>query len=61
MKEKDLYEPVANFIKNEFNCFYVGIEKGTKLGIIDVVGLRHVMGDYGGSTEVIAVEVKRFY
>jgi hypothetical protein len=58
MREADLYEPVANFIKSEFNCFYVGTLKGTKLGTIDVVGLRYVMGDYGGSTEVIAIEVK---
>lgn len=58
MKEEDLYKPVASFIEREFKCFYVDIKKGIKLGTIDVVGLRYVMGDYGGSTEVIAVEVK---
>ena len=58
MNEETLYKPVADFVKREFNCFYVGIKKGIDLGTIDVVGLRYVMGDYGGSTEVIAVEVK---
>lgn len=58
MKEEDLYQPVADFIKGQFGCFYVGIKKGIELGNIDVVALRYVMGKYGGSTEVIAVEVK---
>ena len=58
MKEEDLYAPVAKFVEEEFDCFYVGIKKGTELGTIDVVGLRYVMGDFGGSTEVISIEVK---
>jgi hypothetical protein len=58
MKEEDLYKPVADFIEREFNCFYLDMKKGIELGTVDVVGLRYVMGDYGGSTEVIAVEVK---
>ena len=31
---------------------------GTRHGIIDVVGLRQSSGKYGGSAEIIAVEVK---
>ena len=58
MKEEDLYPSVADFVEKEFNCFYVGIKKGTELGTIDIVGLRYVMGDIGGSSEVISVEVK---
>jgi hypothetical protein len=58
MKEEDLYKPVADFAKEEFNCFYVGIKKGNELGTIDVVGLRYVMGDVGGTNEVISIEVK---
>jgi hypothetical protein len=58
LKEEDLYSPVADFVRKEFNCFFVGIKKGTELGTIDIVGLRYVMGDIGGSSEVISVEVK---
>ena len=58
MKERDLYEPVRKFIEKEFNCFHTGIEKGTKDGKIDVVGLRNTVGDFGGHTDVISVEVK---
>jgi len=58
MKERDLYEPVRLFIEEEFNCFHTGIEKGTKDGKIDVIGLRNTVGDLGGHTDVISVEVK---
>jgi len=58
MAEKDLYKPVAAFIKREFNCFAVKTTTGTRHGSIDVVGLRDLIGDLGGGTEVIAVEVK---
>ena len=58
MKERDLYEPVRVFIKKEYSCFHTGIEKGSKDGKIDVVGLRNTVGDLGGHTEVISVEVK---
>ena len=58
MKEEDLYKPVSQFLRREFDCFWVGIKKGTAHGTIDVVGLRYVIGDYGGASEVIAIEVK---
>lgn len=58
MKEEDLYKPVADFIRREFDCFVVGVKKGISLGTIDVVGIRYVMGDFGGEAEVIGVEVK---
>jgi len=58
MKEEDLYKPVAEFIRKEFECFTVAIKKGISLGMIDVVGIRYVMGDFGGEAEVIGVEVK---
>ena len=46
------------FIEKEYSCFHTGIEKGSKDGKIDVVGLRNTVGDLGGHTEVISVEVK---
>lgn len=58
MKERDLYEPVRWFIEAEFSCFHTAIEKGPKNGIIDVVGLRNNVSDFGGHTEIISVEVK---
>jgi hypothetical protein len=58
MAEKRLYKPVAEFVKREFNCFAVATTRGTQYGSIDVVGLRYVMGYYGGTAEVVAVEVK---
>ncbi len=58
MKERDLYEPVRSFVETEFGCFHTGIEKGNVSGKIDVIGLRNSVGDLGGSTDVIAVEVK---
>jgi len=58
MIEKRLYKPVAEFVRKEFNCFTVSTTTGTMYGNIDVLGLRHVMGSFGGTTEVIAVEVK---
>ena len=60
MKEKELYKPVSDFIKKEWDCFSVYITKGpaSSIGIIDVIGIRYVMGNYGGHSEIIAVEVK---
>jgi hypothetical protein len=58
MIEQSLYKPVAQFIEKEFGCFAIDTTKGTQYGSIDVVGLRYVMGDYGGAAEVVGVEVK---
>lgn len=57
--ERDLYEPVARFVKRTFNCFAIGVNVGLRHGRIDVVGLRDVGGDLAGRDEMIAVEVKR--
>jgi hypothetical protein len=58
MPESSLYKPVARFIETEFDCFAVGMKKGTEYGTVDVVGLRYSMGYHGGSAEILAVEVK---
>ena len=58
MDESSLYKPVADFIREQFDCFAVETTKGMQYGMIDVVGLRYSMNRRGGSAEVIAVEVK---
>lgn len=58
MKERDLYEPVRKFIDSEFDCLYSAIEKGSKAGRIDVIGIRNSIGDFGGDSELISIEVK---
>lgn len=58
MKESDLYKPVEAFVKTEFNCFHTAINRGTKAGKIDVIGIRNTLSDFGGHTDIIAVEVK---
>jgi hypothetical protein len=59
VKEQELYRVVEKFLRRNFGCFHVTKKPtGTKHGLIDVVGLRQSSGRYGGSAEVIAVEVK---
>ena len=59
MREFQLYPVVADFLRQNFECFHVTERPtGTRHGTIDVVGLRQSSGKYGGSAEVIAVEVK---
>jgi len=59
MQESRLYPIVAKFVKKKLGCFYVRNKPTvTKYGAADIVGLRQSAGKYGGSAEVIAVEVK---
>jgi hypothetical protein len=57
-KEKPLYDQVARFTEDSFNCNAVKQQVGTRHGRIDVVGLREVHTDYLSSPEVIGIEVK---
>jgi hypothetical protein len=58
MKESKLYPKVKKFVKNKFHCFATGVNKGTKNGRIDIIGIRDIGGDLTGKTELISVEVK---
>ena len=58
MKESKLYPKVEKFVKNKFHCFATGVNKGTKNGRIDIIGIRDIGGDLTGKTELISVEVK---
>jgi hypothetical protein len=57
--EKEYYQPVERWLKRHFSCFKTAINKGLRLGRIDVIGLRDVGGALSGDIEVIAIEVKR--
>jgi len=59
MRESQHYPTVAGFLKERMGCFFARDEPTvTTYGAVDVVGLRQSSGKYGGSAEVIAVEVK---
>lgn len=58
MLEHELYPVVARFLKTELRCITVALTTGPRYGSIDVVGLRYLKGRYGGSAELLAVEVK---
>src|SRR5689334_5154390 len=58
MLEAKLYKKVADFIGKEFDCFHTAEKKGIEQGTVDVVGLRYSMDRFGGTAEVVAVEVK---
>lgn len=58
MKEHDLYPGVARFLKRRFSCLAVEQTTGPTYGNIDVVGLRYMHNRYGGTAELVAVEVK---
>lgn len=58
--EKCLYPTVEKWMKKQFLCFKVGVNKGLKkYGIADIVGVRDVGGDLSGDIETIIIEVKR--
>lgn len=57
--ELTLYKPVAAWLKRRKGCFATGTNTGLHWARIDVLGLRDVGGHLSGSTEVVAVEVKR--
>jgi hypothetical protein len=56
--EISLYKQVAKFAADYFHCHTVKQQIGTKLGRVDVIGLREVPGDLESASEVIAIEVK---
>lgn len=58
MREHDLYPGVGRFVKQCFGCMTVEETTGPKYGNIDVVGLRYTHNGYGGTAELMAVEVK---
>ena len=59
VKERDLYPAVERFAKSTLGCFTTQVDTGTKLGRVDVVGLKDVGGRLDGEGEVVAIEVKR--
>lgn len=58
MAEHNLYKAVAKFVRDEFECFDVKTTRGTTYGTIDVIGMRYNVGHLGGTSEIVAVEVK---
>lgn len=59
MKERDLYPRVARWAEMRLGCFRTALDRGLRLGRIDVVGLRDRGGRLSGRSEVISIEVKR--
>ncbi len=59
--ESKLYSIVQRYVKKRFACFATDINRGTKFGRVDVIGIRDVGRDLAGSYEVIGVEVKAGY
>lgn len=57
--ELKLYPPVAKWLERYKGCFATGTNTGLRWARIDVIGLRDIGGHLSGSTEVIAIEVKR--
>lgn len=59
LREKELYEVVERWASRHFGCFATSVNKGTRYGKVDVVGLRQAPGDYSADTDLICIEVKR--
>jgi len=58
VREADLYPVVEKWMRARWKCFAAGKNVGTRLGRIDVAGIRDIGGDLSGQTEVISIEVK---
>jgi hypothetical protein len=58
-RERDLYPKVAEWARRSLGCFDTGIDRGLRLGRVDVVGLRDSGGRLSGRSEVISIEVKK--
>ncbi|HLB71875.1 MAG TPA: hypothetical protein VJJ51_12605 [Candidatus Methanoperedens sp.] len=56
--EAKLYNSIEDFIKQRFGCHVVKQQVGTKLGKVDVMGLRETSGDFEAGGELVAIEVK---
>ena len=52
------YPLVQQFLKKRFACFDTAVNRGTRYGRVDVVGVRDLGGTLSGAFELIAVEVK---
>jgi hypothetical protein len=59
--EHRLYPIVARYLKRRFECYTTGLNRGTRHGRVDVIGVRDIGRDLSGSFEVIGVEVKAGY
>ncbi len=57
-REIALYNGVEKFAKDEFGCQFTKQQVGTRLGKIDVAGVRELRGDLESDAEVVAIEVK---
>ncbi len=58
--EKTLYPVVKKWMKKQFLCFKVDVNKGLRsYSIADIIGVRDVGGDLSGDVEMIIIEVKR--
>jgi len=58
--EEKLYKIVEDYASQELGCDHVGQKVGTKHGIVDVVGVQELHGDFETHNEVIAIEVKDY-
>jgi hypothetical protein len=59
--EHRLYPVVASYLRRSFECYATGMNRGTRHGRVDVIGVRDTGKDLSGSFEVIGVEVKAGY
>jgi len=57
-KEISLYNRVAKFAVEQFDCRFMKQQIGTHLGKIDVAGIQELRGDLESEAEIVAVEVK---
>lgn len=57
-REASLYKGVERFTKKSLGCQFVKQQVGTRLGKIDVAGVRELRGDFESDVEVVAIEVK---
>lgn len=57
-REASLYKRVEHFAKNSLGCQFAKQQVGTRLGKIDVAGVRELRGDFESDAEVVAIEVK---
>lgn len=58
MEERDMYPVIARWLQAKGGCFFAAEEVGTRLGRIDVLGIRDMGGRLASETESIAVEAK---